>query len=89
MPQPLKKLWKTFFKYWMKFAGVLGKINGFIILTVLYVVVFGIYAICHFAYVMVHRLVSLFRERVPPQQGSFWIEKPYQKETLETMRRQF
>lgn len=38
----MKKVLKFLYGLWMKFAHALGRINSFILLTVFYVVVFGI-----------------------------------------------
>ena len=39
------KILKQLYKYWMKFAHLLGTVNGYIILTLFYVFVIGIYAL--------------------------------------------
>lgn len=36
---------KTLYRWWMKFALLLGTINGFLILSIFYLVIIGIYAI--------------------------------------------
>jgi hypothetical protein len=41
LPTPIKQAYTL----WMRFAHVLGRIMSFILLTVLWIVVFGVYAI--------------------------------------------
>ncbi len=61
-PKPLKLLWKG----WMAFSHVLGLIMSTIILTVLWIVGFGIYAII----LRIVRIPKIFQK--PAQ--SFWID---------------
>lgn len=76
----MRKVFNVLYRYWMKFAHVLGWVNGRIILTALYVVVIGPYA-------LLLRVGRLFSRR--PAVGTYWIEKPYERPTLETLRRIF
>lgn len=63
LPPPLS--W--FYEAWMEFSHVLGRIMSFIILTVLWIVGFGIYAI-------IAKLIGLFRRSSETASASFWIE---------------
>lgn len=76
----MRHAWQAFYRYWMKFAHVLGWVNGRIILTLLYIVVIGPYAVAL-------RVARLFAPRRP--QATYWLEKPYEQPTLETLRRIF
>ena len=42
----LKNIWEICKNAWMKFAHILGYINTRIILSVLFFIIFGVYAIC-------------------------------------------
>jgi len=64
----MKKYWKLFLKYWMKFAHILGTINGYLILTLIYFVVLGLYAIPY-------RLWMLLSK--PKQVTSYWQKKEH------------
>lgn len=79
-----KNFFKLFYKYWMKFALILGTINGYIILTLIYFVVLGIYGIF---YQIIKALRRLFRKETEPQ--TFWKQKEIQEVTLEKVRYQF
>ncbi|TSC59231.1 MAG: hypothetical protein Greene041619_67 [Candidatus Peregrinibacteria bacterium Greene0416_19] len=74
LPPPLS--W--FYDAWMEFSHALGKLMSFIILTILWIVGFGIYAI-------IMKIVALVRR--PQPTASFWI--PATVETAETMKRPF
>lgn len=63
LPPPFSWLWNA----WMAFAHVLGRVMSFLILTVLWIIGFGIYGI-------VMKLVRLVK-RTPPS-GSYWIDAP-------------
>ncbi len=41
----MKAFFKTLWDYWMKFAHVVGEVNQYILLGIVYFVVIGIYAI--------------------------------------------
>lgn len=73
----LKHLWSG----WKKFAHAWGRVNSVIILTVLYLVVFGAYAVVVFC------LRKLRRGNVAPK--AFWREKKYTPPSVEIMERQF
>ena len=64
LPPPLSWLWSA----WKMFSEVLGKIMSKIILTILWIVGFGTYAI-------VLTFFRLFRRKSPPP-ASYWIDVP-------------
>lgn len=64
----------------MRFAHVLGWINGRILLTVLYIVIIGPYAIVRF-------IGSLFASK--KTSNTYWIQKEQTDPTLENLRRIF
>lgn len=69
-------------KHWMQFVHILGEINGRIIFTILYFTVLGLFAVPL-------KLLSLLRKKNNKNQNSFWLEKEYQKPTLDLLKRQF
>lgn len=64
LPPPLS--W--FYEAWMEFAHVLGRIMSFIILTILWLVGFGIYAV-------ILKISNAFSGTKPPP-ASYWIDVP-------------
>jgi hypothetical protein len=64
LPPPLNWLWKA----WMAFSHVLGRIMSFLILTVLWIVGFGIYGI-------IGKIIRLFAKKKETP-ASFWIDVP-------------
>ena len=64
----------------MKFAHVLGVINGTIILTVLFFTMVGIYA-------LIRKVLGLFRPKQKDE--SFWVKRRLRPPTIEEMKRQF
>jgi len=76
----LKNVLRALKRGWMAFAHVLGWVNSRILLTLLYIVVIGPYAV-------IKRAASLFQRR--PSPASYWIPKTREPPTLETMRRLF
>lgn len=77
---PMRSVLNKAYNAWMAFAHVLGWINGRIILTVLYIVVFGPYAIIR----MLGRLI------VPrPAPATYWVTKEQEEPTVESLRRLF
>lgn len=78
--QSLKAALRPLYDAWMTFAHVLGWINGRIILTALYVVVIGPYAV-------VRRIGLVFTRRSAP--STYWRLREAEKHTLETFRRIF
>ena len=75
LPAPIKILYGL----WKKFAHVLGVIMSFLILTILWVVGFGVYAIV----LKVITLPNRFRSKP----NSYWIE--CEPTTLDSMKNQF
>ncbi len=74
LPPPLRQLYDL----WMAFSKVLGKVMSFIILTILWLIGFGIYAI-------VMKIIALTASKTP--KATYWIEVPTLSE--ETFHRQF
>lgn len=68
----------------MKFANLLGRVNSVIILTFLFIVVFGLYAI-------IRRAINfLFRGKLSgASPNTFWISKKYDSPELDILERQF
>lgn len=65
----IKHFFKILYKYWMKFAHVLGTINGFILLFIFYFILLGVYSIPYHIYRFVRYGLR------PPQAASFWKKK--------------
>lgn len=61
VPKPLR----TAYDLWMRFAHVLGRIMSFILLTILWLTIFALYAV-------VIKLVHLFRKKSPSE--TYWID---------------
>lgn len=78
----MKEILKKLYKYWMKFAHVLGTINGFIILFFFYVVIIGLYA---FAQKTIRLIFGLKKQA----KGSFWKQKEELGEGLDHLKYQF
>lgn len=78
-----KKIAQTAYRWWMKFAHRLAVINTTILLTVVYLILLGVFSL--FA-----RLFGkdLLKHRIPPA-GSFWLPKEKVDPTMESSRRQF
>lgn len=76
----MKNVWKLFMKYWMKFAHLLGTVNGFIIVSVIYIVVLGIYA-------LPYRLWRLTKKR--KFVNSYWQKKEHTALDNESITYQF
>lgn len=80
----IRKIGKTLYRYWYAFAMVVGRVNSVIILSLLYIVLIGLYS-------MTKKIVALpfvvFRKPVSP--SSYWIEKKHTEPSLETLKRQF
>lgn len=75
LPQPIRMLYNL----WKKFAHILGIMMSFLILTILWIVGFGIYAII--------LKVITFPKRFQPEPNSYWIDS--ELTTIESMKRQF
>lgn len=76
----MKKITKKLYSYWMKFAHILGEINSRIIFTIIFFVVFGIYA-------LIAKFLYLFKKDSP--RTSYWMEKKYREPTIENLTKQF
>jgi hypothetical protein len=63
IPKPLRILYDA----WMKFAHVLGRIMSFILLTILWIVGFGLYAIPM-------KIISIFKRQ--PNRDTYWVDVP-------------
>ena len=74
IPKPLRPLYDA----WMAFSQALGKVMGAILLTIIWIVVFGIYAV-------VIKIIRLFQKTDP--RASTWT--PCTPEDASTMRRSF
>ena len=61
MPIALQRLYRL----WMSFSHILGRIMSTILLTVLWIVVFGMYAI-------ILKCIALFKKR--PSNETYWID---------------
>lgn len=64
LPPPLSWLWSA----WKLFGNFLGKIMSKIILTILWVVGFGSYAV-------IHRIIVLFTPK-KKEPATYWIDVP-------------
>ena len=78
----MKEILKKLYKYWMKFARILGTINGFIILFVFYFIIIGLYAFVR----KILQLVSGFKKQ---NADSYWQKKQEPGEGLENLKYQF
>ena len=78
------KVLRELYKYWMKFAGFIGRVNSVIILTILFVVVVGLYSI-------ILKIVHLLFIWKPAhhKKTTFWIDKKYNMPELDILKRQF
>ena len=74
LPPPLSWLWAG----WMKFSHAFGRVMSAIILTVLWIVGFGLYGI-------ILKIMRLFQSKTSPT--TYWID--IATETPESMKRQF
>ena len=77
----MKIFLKKIYSYWMKFVRILGLINGTIIFTILYFLVFGIYAI-------IFKVIK-FLSKKPFSRLSYWESASEGGRSLEDMERQF
>jgi hypothetical protein len=69
---------KKMYKYWMVFAHFLGTVNGYLLLSVFYIFVIGIYALPS----------KLFRRRKEVR-NTLWIERNNDKDPLTRAKFQF
>ncbi len=79
----MKELGRTLKRWWMKFAEVLGWINTRVILTIVYIVFFGLGAIV----LRLFRVDLLNKRR--RRTDSYWRAKDPVSHTLEQARHQF
>jgi hypothetical protein len=79
----LNSLWQMLKRWWMKFAAALGWCNTRLLLTVLYLLLFGVAAI----------IIKIIRKdllRKKPTPGkSYWIDKDPVAHTTDHARHQF
>lgn len=78
----MRNLLKKIYKYWLVFARFLGRVNGTIILTILFLVLFGVYSTSI-------RLKNLFLKKPSSKKQTFWLEKRYIEPDIEILKRQF
>lgn len=76
----MRALFRRISRLWMAFAHALGWVNSRILLTVLYVVILGPFA-------LVRRVGSLFARRNSP--ASYWLPKRSEEPTIASLRRIF
>ena len=67
----LKKILKSLWSGWKKFAHILGKVNSFILLTLFYFTIFAIVG-------LLKNFFKLFDKK--PILNSFWIKKQEREE---------
>ncbi len=79
-PVPVRRVLEPLYAAWMTFAHALGWVNGRIILTVLYIVIFGPYAIVR----AIGRLASPRKTAT-----TYWIEKRRDPPSIQNLRRMF
>jgi len=79
----LKLYLEKIYSVWMKFAKILGTINSYIILTVLYFILFGIYSILEKVFKLPLFLLKNSKKE------SYWRKKNYETPTKEILKRQF
>lgn len=75
----MKQYFAHFKRLWMKFAHVLGVINGRIIFTIIYLVVFGLYAIPS----------KIYGVCTSPKIDAGWQTKKKHSEIFKNLERQF
>lgn len=74
---------KIIYKYWMKFARILGRIQTAIILSLIYFIGVGIISILSFL------LRKDFLDKALTDRQSFWRDRINKPPTLEDCKRQF
>lgn len=72
---------KKVYKYLTRFAYAVGKVNSWIIFTLIFFTVVGLYSI-------VIKFFILFKKSSADEQ-SYWIEKIYSKPTIENLKKMF
>ena len=74
LPPPLSWLWEG----WKLFSHTFGRVMSFIILTILWIIGFGVYGIAL-------KIINLFQKKTKPD--TYWID--VEKPTDDTLLRQF
>lgn len=75
LPTPIKQLYAL----WEKFSHILGSVMSFLILTILWVIGFGVYGI-------IMKIITI-PKRFAPEPNTYWVNtKPT---TADSMKRQF
>ena len=72
---------RELYKLWMLFAKALGFVMSRIIFTLIYLFAIG-------AYALALRLVKMLKG-APPSRSSYWLRKPEELPTLESLRKPF
>ena len=78
----IKKLWKIFRPYWMKFAHVVGEVNQSILLGVLYFLVIGIYSL----FLKIINILKYFLGKKPT---TMWQDFTENQDNLEALEKSF
>ncbi|MDP2886396.1 MAG: SxtJ family membrane protein [Ignavibacteria bacterium] len=78
-----KTIWRIAYEYWMKFARALGKVNAFVLLTLVYFVFIGPTAI------VLKILRRDLLDRNAESGSTYWYSKEQEETTLERSERQF
>jgi hypothetical protein len=78
-----KTIWRIAYEHWMKFARALGKVNAFVLLTLVYIVFIGPTAVV----LKILRRDLLNRKAEP--RSTYWYHKEQEETTLERSERQF
>ena len=78
-----KTIWRITYDFWMKFARALGRVNAFVLLTLVYFVFIGPAAIV----LKILRRDLLNRKAEP--RSTYWYQKEQEETTLERSERQF
>jgi hypothetical protein len=78
-----KTIWRIAFEYWMKVARMLGKVNAFVLLTLVYVVIIGPAAI------VLKILRKDLLDRKAERASTYWNSKEQEEMKLERSKQQF
>ena len=78
-----KTIWRLAYEHWMKFARALGKVNAFVLLTLVYFVVIGP------ASIVLKILRKDLLNRKAEARSTYWYQKEQEETTLERSERQF
>ena len=79
----MDKIGKTLYRWWMKFAHLLGIVNTTVLLTIVYVLLIGPMSLAIWLF-----RKDLLRHRIKAK-SSFWITKETASNTIEQSRHQF